>query len=54
MYLSLKFTNNIVALAELTVRASGPGQIAVRANVPDVVQGVHEIFTMLLAAASEA
>ena len=54
VYLSLKFTNNIVGLAELTVRPTGPGQVAVRANVPDVIPGVLEVFSMLLAGSSEA
>jgi len=54
VYLSLKFTNNIVGLAELTVRQSGPANVAVRANVPDVVPGIHEVFGFLLGSSSEA
>ncbi len=54
VYLSLKFSNNIIGLAELSVRAGGPGQLAVRANVADVVAGIHEVFAALLAGSSDA
>ncbi len=54
VYLSLKFTNNIVGLAELTVRPVNPGQVAIRANVPDVVPGIQEVFALILAASSDA
>jgi hypothetical protein len=50
----MKFTNNIVGLAELTVSAGGPAQLAIRANVPDVLPGLHEIFALMLSGSSDA
>jgi len=53
VYLSLKFTNNIIGLAELSAGPSG-AQIAVRANVADVIAGIQEIFAAMLATSSDA
>lgn len=54
VYLSMKFTNNIVGLAELTVRPGSPATLSIRANVADVIPGLHEIFALMLAGSSDA